>query len=422
MLSSKNMSAPALWTIVAVAAATTSQPLKAGGLYVREFGQPSQGMSGAGANVLAVDASTAFQNPAGLFQLRKDTNWMVTGISLISEIEFDVDSGSDIQGSDGGDAGDVLFGGAAFFTHRFDERWGAAFSLNSFSGSAVDYGSSFSGRYLGFETELLTVSALPSIAYRFNKSFSAALGVALQYGELDLFAAVPPLLGPALPERDGRVSIEDGDDYAAALTVSGLWQVSNRVRVGMAWLGQRDLNFDSDLSLELPGAGGGTGPENVATNVEIVFPQVVSMSASWQTTEQLMLTSRLAWEEWSALDAVPVYTSNAGATIGLDWKDVWSLALGLQYKPGGRFTWYTGVAYDSDPADAQSRLPVLPPDEQWRLSGGMTYALNETRSVGLTATYIDLGDAQIDSTSDVGTFSGSYQTNRLLIVGLSFEF
>ena len=61
----------------------------AGGLYVREFGQPNQAASGAGGNVLAEDASTAFQNPSGLFNLEKDSNWMVTGVVVDSKVEFE---------------------------------------------------------------------------------------------------------------------------------------------------------------------------------------------------------------------------------------------------------------------------------------------------------------------------------------------
>jgi long-subunit fatty acid transport protein len=49
-------------------------PAWAGGLYVREFGQPNQAASGAGGNVFAEDASTAFQNPSRLFNLENDSN------------------------------------------------------------------------------------------------------------------------------------------------------------------------------------------------------------------------------------------------------------------------------------------------------------------------------------------------------------
>ena len=38
----------------------------AGGLYINEFGTPSMGVAGAGANAVASDASTSFHNAAGM--------------------------------------------------------------------------------------------------------------------------------------------------------------------------------------------------------------------------------------------------------------------------------------------------------------------------------------------------------------------
>ena len=70
----------------------------AGGLYIREYGQPSQAASGAGANVLAEDASTAFQNPSGLFNLEKDSNWMVTGVVVDSKVEFETTKATTVSG------------------------------------------------------------------------------------------------------------------------------------------------------------------------------------------------------------------------------------------------------------------------------------------------------------------------------------
>ena len=39
--------------------------------------------------MFAEDASTAFQNPSGLFNLEKDSNWMVTGVVVDSKVEFE---------------------------------------------------------------------------------------------------------------------------------------------------------------------------------------------------------------------------------------------------------------------------------------------------------------------------------------------
>jgi long-subunit fatty acid transport protein len=73
-------------------------PTWAGGLYVREYGQPNQAASGAGGNVFAEDASTAFQNPSGLFNLEKDSNWMVTGVVVDSKVEFETTKATTVPG------------------------------------------------------------------------------------------------------------------------------------------------------------------------------------------------------------------------------------------------------------------------------------------------------------------------------------
>jgi hypothetical protein len=77
-------------------------PAWAGGLYVREFGQPSHAAAGAGGNVFAEDASTAFQNPSGLFNLENDSSWMVTGVVVDSKVEFETTNATTVPGDDGG--------------------------------------------------------------------------------------------------------------------------------------------------------------------------------------------------------------------------------------------------------------------------------------------------------------------------------
>jgi long-chain fatty acid transport protein len=394
----------------------------AGGLYVREFGQPNQAASGAGGNVLAEDASTAFQNPSGLFNLEKDSNWMVTGVVVDSKVEFETTKATTVPGDDGGDAGDTLGGGALFHTRRLSDRWGVALSLNSISGSAVDYGDTFAGRYLGYETELLTVTFSPSLAYKVNDALSVSVGVPMIYGELDLTAAIPPLLGPATASRDGKAEIENGDDFEVALTVSALWQINDQFRLGAGWIDESKLKFGGDLNVTLPGADGGTTISNIATDVEILLPQVLAMSGAWFVNDQVTLSSRLAWEQWSELDSVPISTSEAGSAIPLDWDDIWSIAIGLRYATRGAFTWYTGFGYDTDPTQPEDRIPVLPADEQWRVSGGFTYALKNDRKVGVSLTYLDLGDARIDKTTDVGRFAGDYDNNRVIFLGLNYAF
>ena len=85
----------------------------AGGLYLNEFGTPSMGVAGAGANAVASDASTSFHNPAGMTRI-KGNELMGTAGALKATVEFDPDADTPVTtGGDGGDAGDDGRNGAA---------------------------------------------------------------------------------------------------------------------------------------------------------------------------------------------------------------------------------------------------------------------------------------------------------------------
>ena len=81
-----------------------SEAAWAGGLYINEFGTPSMGVAGAGANAVASDASTSFHNPAGMTRINGNELMGTAGL-LYATVKFDPDADTPIPGGDGGDAG-----------------------------------------------------------------------------------------------------------------------------------------------------------------------------------------------------------------------------------------------------------------------------------------------------------------------------
>jgi len=140
---------------------------RAGGLYLNEFGTPSMGVAGAGANAVASDASTSFHNAAGMTRI-KGNEMMGTAGLLNATVKFDPDADTPISGGDGGDAGGPapILGG--FYVHSLNDRWKLGASFISISGAMLDYDSDWTGRYLNTDVKLLTMTFYPSIAYRVN--------------------------------------------------------------------------------------------------------------------------------------------------------------------------------------------------------------------------------------------------------------
>jgi long-subunit fatty acid transport protein len=62
----------------------------------------------------------------------------------------------------------------------------------------------------------------------------------------------------------------------------------------------------------------------------------------------------------------------------------------------------------------------LPADEQWRLAAGIRYALADDRQVGATLTYVDLGDARLETQNAGGSLVGEFDTNRAVFLAVNF--
>ena len=119
----------------------------AGGLYINEFGTPSMGVAGAGANAVASDASTSFHNAAGMTRI-KGTELMGTAGVLKATVKFDPDSDTPIPGGDGGDAGGPAPIVGGFFVHSLSDKWKLGANLITISGAVLDYDDDWTGRYL----------------------------------------------------------------------------------------------------------------------------------------------------------------------------------------------------------------------------------------------------------------------------------
>jgi len=152
---------------------------------LNEFGTPSIGTAGAGANAVANDASTSFHNPAGMTRLNEN-QFMVSGGLLYADVKFDPAPDTLYSGGDGGSAGGIapLMGG--FYVHNLTEDLKLGLNLISITGSVLDYDEGWSGRYQCDEVSLLTVTLNPTIGYRVNNWLSVGGGVNLMYGALEV--------------------------------------------------------------------------------------------------------------------------------------------------------------------------------------------------------------------------------------------
>ena len=403
MHTEKSRSLACAWALMLVMLAG---PSWAGGLYLSEYGSPSMGVAGAGAQAVAADASAAWHNPAGMTRL--DSNQlMVTGGFLYGTVKFDAAANTPVAGGDGGDAGGPAPILSAFYAHRVTDRLSLGASLISITGAVLDYDAGWAGRFLNTEVELLSVTFNPTIAYRITDRLSVGAGPMIMYGKLDMKLAVPT---PPLA-ADGEAEI-DGDDLAFGFTAGTLFELTERTRFGVAYQSKIDLEFSGDVTINPIGATAGT-------DTSFTIPQAVRTSVYHELNDQFALLASVDWEDWSDLDNISLSTGAGGGTIPRNWKDTWKFAGGVHYRPTTPWLLQLGFAYDTSPVESGNRTPDMPLDRQIRIATGAQYQWSEKLSVGGQFVYADYGKAKINNASPVNGLIGEYDRNDIFFFALN---
>jgi long-chain fatty acid transport protein len=373
----------------------------AGGLYLNEFATPSMGTASAGAEAVATDASTAFHNPAGMTRL--DGNQFMFGAGAgYSSVHFDRATDTPESGGSGGDAGGWVPLSSTHYVHGLSENWRFGFSMYTLSGALLDYDNDWTGRYQCQDVTIMTLSLIPTLAYKLSDELSVAGGFGAVYGNMELDVAIDRPLN--LP--DGKAEI-DGDDWEYAWNLGVLYEMSEQTRLGVGYWSKVDLSFGGDLKIYPIGA-------QVGTDTDLPLPQFVRGGVYHDLNDKWALLGTVAWENWSELDNVNISTSNVSGALPRNWDDVWHYAFGVHYKAAEKWLYQAGIAYDTSPVSSTYRTADMPVDEQWRYAVGAKYQWSKTFTIGGALEYADLGSGKINGS----TLKGDYDRNNMVFAAV----
>jgi long-chain fatty acid transport protein len=387
-------------------------PVRAGGLWITEYNQPTQGRAGAGEEAGSGDASDAFFNPASMSR-HTESQLMVNGGLVQSKVEFDVDQGSVLNGSgDGGDAGGLVPSGSVFYSRPINATWSAGISVLALTGAVLDYDDDWVGRFEAQDVDLIVIGVIPSVAFKATDKLSFGFAVPVMYSNLELDIAVPSLLAPG--DGEGKAKV-DGDDVQVAPSVSFHYQFSERTAIGGRATSKFDFDYDGDIDAKYLG--------EVGVNTELTMAAIARVGLSHEFNDRWSGYATLGWDDWSQMDDVVLSTNNRGVSLPRDWHDTYHSALGADYRLDDQWTLRAGIAYDTSPTNGSDRTADMPLDEQFRYAIGADYLRDSGMKVSGSLVYADYGDAEIDNSGDrrVRGFSGEYQTNELWFASLSFN-
>ena len=384
----------------------------AGGLWITEYGQPTQGRAGAGETAGNGDATDAFLNPAAMSRLEKPEILISAGF-IDASVEFDVERSGIVNGDgDGGDAGGPAPAGSVFYAHPLNDRWAFGISGVALTGSVLDYDDDWAGRFQVQDVSIIVIGAVPSVSFRVTDKFSLGASMPVMYSELDMDVAVPnpnnPIQGP-----EGKVNL-DGDDVQVAGTLSFLYEFSERTRLGGRATSKFDFEYDGNISSDLLGEVG------VETN--LTMASIARIGLSHDINQKWSVHTTWGWDNWSELEDVFISTNTRGTNLPRNWDDTYHYAVGADYRLDKKWTLRAGVAYDTNPVDEKDRTADMPLDEQYRYAAGFDYVRESGMRISGSLVYADYGDAEIESNRAPGFgVNGEYETNEIWFASISFN-
>ncbi len=385
-----------------------SLPVNAGGLWAQDFGDPSMGRAGAGAASGVDDASTVFHNTAYMTELTQE-QVMLSGGLIYTDLEFDLKSvdessrrGQQAGNDEGGNPGGLLGGASLFYTAPINENWAWGTSFTAASGGLSDYDNDWVGRFDTLELTLAIAALAPAIAYKINDDLSIGASAEFLYAFVELALALPSIEG--LFNEEQRLELE-GDDFIVSYSLSAAYTLSDSTRIGIKYQPEFTVKLD-DLDLEEPSS---IDPKD-AIKADITYGQYIRLGITHEIDNKLSIYGTLGWDDWSALDKVPLTLRGNEINVDESWKDTYHTSIGVSYLYSPQWLFSAGITHDTSPVDNDKRYAQLAVDKQTRIGFGVQHNYGEDFTIGGQFLILDAGENEIERTN--WYYTGEFDRNR----------
>ena len=291
------------------------------------------------------------------------------------------------------------------------------------------------------EFSMTVVEANPTVSYKINNMFSAAVGVRLLYSEATVksqgaVTAIPAgAMGPGVPPSDEYTYISrdlDGDTYEAGYNLALSIRPTDNLNLAATYRSKVDLDMEGDGTLSaspsfpygmIPGSmykGGGS--------VSVPVPAVLSLAASYTFAKATVEFEydRTFWSDYEQIDinydrnlGHPVLIAAFDDPVAKNWDDVDAFRLGVTYAVNENLRLMGGVGIDGNPIPDETLSFDLPDADAWFASFGFRYQM-DSLSFGAAYLYAKKDDRKIVNSTLNGEFSDI--SSHLLAVSVAYAF
>ena len=428
-------------------ASLSSTQVLAGGISLLESSAASIGNAHAGGAAGAEDASTVFQNPAGLTRLPgSHFTAVLSAIDVSAKFANNGSTsaiGTPATGGNGGNGGTTAVLPSLFFATDISPVLKFGIGVFTPIGLKTDYDSDWVGRYQALKSDVKTININPSLAYKVSDTVSLGAGVSAQRADAELTKAVDfgslcfANVGPAgctafgiLPQaRDGTVKVK-GSDWGYGFNLGALFTLSSDTRVGLAYRSRIKQEISGQATFSnptLPGpfaaltASRATTDSDAKANLDL--PESVSASFFSQLDKRWSIMGDVTWVKWSRLDELRVRFANGApdSVTPEQWRDTTRVALAVNYQLSDAWKLRAGAAYDESPVKDDFRTPRVPDNHRVWLAFGAGYRFSKQDTFDVGYAHLFIKDGPINSVDpSAGRLRGDYEDSAD-ILGVQFN-
>ncbi len=360
----------------------------AGGISLSEVATfDSVSSAGVGNALNRKDASAAITSPAGLTAI-EDSSFSLGVQYIDAAYDFRADKAPEQLGGPGKTkaTSKQLAPGMAY-AHRLNDRVVLGASLHADGGLGMEYGNGLTGQGLVDELSISAVNV--NLAAGFQATPRLSLGGAIVIQRVDADLELSAL---------GNKVKADGSSTDTGFTLSAMYDLSDSTFVSANYKSQIDHKYKLKAKRL---------PVNKAQKTS--WPAIYDLGLSHNLTDQLTLKLRAAYEKWDAY----------GKADDKDMENVRSFGAALSYIRD-RWTFQTGVRYDTEMMKTRNMKPDLAVGRQWAVGFGAEKQLNNNHRLGLAYEYRDMDQPRVEF-EGVGV-EGKYTKNRLHFLSLSYAY
>ena len=371
----------------------------------------------------ADNAESAFAAPAGMSRL-DGTHITVQTMYITSLADFEVDQDeTTISGGDPDKGTDPMIIPSIYYVRQFSDRWHGGLSLTVPSGFGSDYGGTWSGRYETVDFSLVYVALTPAVSYRVNDQLSLGVAMGINYTAEDSEVKIPQ---PGA-ERDGKIT-SDLDGVGVNVTLSLLYEFTDRTRAGIAWTSDSDADLEGNVRLRNlePGfdkIATELGIKNINTEITNTLPQRMLAGVYHEFNSGNYFTVDGMWMKFSdfSVSNIKLNGNDVNVSVPEIYNDIYAGTVGMGFPANERLTYKIGAMYVSKAVDDEDRTFSIRLDRMWGVGAGVSYVLNNGNTVDLNANVINVGDASVDQPSIGGQVVGENDDPWAVMMELTYH-